>query len=917
MAFVCFGSSPALAASLREAEITRIQNKVDVVRNQQPSPAKVNETIGGDAAVLTGNQSRAELVFNDRTVTRLGANTVFSFTNGTRDMSVDEGTILLQVPKGAGGANVRTAAITAAVTGTTVLIENVMNRKGRKAYSKWIVLEGEMRVAIEGRLGESMVLKPGQMIILPPNAQNLPKPVSVDIRRLMKSSGLVRFGEEPLEESELDSAVEEQDQQKTKGSLIESNLVILGKGTKVVLATEELINLLSQRTDADEANITAQVQGTRRAQLNKYAPPVTITNPNPYVINSTTRVITDPFIITNGIEREGTIYRTTDGLSVPQFYFGNTTPIDNSVTANAIYNTLQSQGEVALFRFLSLTIQNTFAVDTFGGPTALSFVGVNSVNVPGSVNLAGTGLNLFSVLTTNGPINVSGDVTFSPSMTGIFFARGSDGFLTVGGSILGANNLTIAAERDLLITGLVGATSLTLASEGITSLSGSSLDSGIANLTVNTQTLNLNGNLVSSSTNGVFNIGSGGINAVGANIVGNHVINIAAGGNMNIADLTALVLNLKQGDVTAETFSVRDVNINGSLQTSSIVKFPSAAMTPDTQTYKVNSISPSTTMNFKGEDSPVTPGKGGILLLEVGDFAYSGSANFRGGSGGNAQIAGDGGLFSVKATTGNINITGTINASSGDTTPASGGRGAGGAVSLVADSGNITVGGTVISGNSNSTTGGTVTIGSGMHTGTITVNNTAEISALLNSASVGVGGKIFIKGNGADININGKLAAGTAASGSPDRGSIEITNLGVGGVTVGPNANMSADIIKVGALGTAGVLTINQGSFISAGTQAKLYGGAVSGAVNFVGSGIMQINSPNTILRGHTISVASGLTVRIGSSSADSLKIYGDNLNFSNSPNGNLFRGADLVDPTATPPPTNVFIGPASAAPPF
>jgi hypothetical protein len=120
--------SPALlveAAPLKQANVTRIYNDVRVMEvpaNVQ-KPATLNQVVRDQQAVLTGVQSRAELLFTDKTLTRIGANSIFTFKEGTRDMDLKRGTMLLQVPKGAGGAQIKTAAVTAAITGTTLLVE--------------------------------------------------------------------------------------------------------------------------------------------------------------------------------------------------------------------------------------------------------------------------------------------------------------------------------------------------------------------------------------------------------------------------------------------------------------------------------------------------------------------------------------------------------------------------------------------------------------------------------------------------------------------------------------------------------------------------------------------------------------------------------------------------------------------------
>ena len=105
---------------LKEAKVTQVVQDVKLLPQQAaPRPAAVNDPVREGTAVRTGTQSRSELTFNDLTITRLGANTIFSFNEGTRTMNLSGGAILFQVPKGSGGATIKTAAVTAAITGTT------------------------------------------------------------------------------------------------------------------------------------------------------------------------------------------------------------------------------------------------------------------------------------------------------------------------------------------------------------------------------------------------------------------------------------------------------------------------------------------------------------------------------------------------------------------------------------------------------------------------------------------------------------------------------------------------------------------------------------------------------------------------------------------------------------------------------
>ena len=88
---------------------------------------------------------RATAPFADQTLARLGANTLFSFERGTRSLDLENGSILLQVPKDAGGATIRSAPVVAAITGTTVMMEY---SPGNPGTVKLIVLEGTVRLSL-------------------------------------------------------------------------------------------------------------------------------------------------------------------------------------------------------------------------------------------------------------------------------------------------------------------------------------------------------------------------------------------------------------------------------------------------------------------------------------------------------------------------------------------------------------------------------------------------------------------------------------------------------------------------------------------------------------------------------------------------------------------------------------------------
>jgi FecR protein len=174
-------------APKNEARVTRIIQDVKLLSSKSAArPAAVNDKVREGTDVRTGDDSRSELTFVDLTITRLGANTVFSFNNAGRNVELGSGSILLRVPKNSGGARMRTDAVTVAITGTTLILEAA--RSGR---NKLLVLEGGARLFLNKHPRESAYVRAGQMLDVPAGATKLPSPVDIDLDQIMKTSPLI------------------------------------------------------------------------------------------------------------------------------------------------------------------------------------------------------------------------------------------------------------------------------------------------------------------------------------------------------------------------------------------------------------------------------------------------------------------------------------------------------------------------------------------------------------------------------------------------------------------------------------------------------------------------------------------------------------------------------------------------------
>ena len=163
----------------------------------------------------------------------------------------------------------------------------------------------------------------------------------------------------------------------------------------------------------------------------------------------------------------------------------------------------------------------------------------------------------------------------------------------------------------------------------------------------------------------------------------------------------------------------------------------------------------------------------------------------------------------------------------------------------------------------------------------------------------------------ATVQILGSDDAATAAinldGGSYDAGGTFLALIDGDGAVTFNNASVHADVLKVGALGTNGVLNIGGGS-LSADTTLKLYAPGSNGAVNFTAN-VTLSSETNVLIAANTVTINNGIVVTIaGDDGADAFV-------FTNVPNYTGSGGNDSA--------TGMFAGngaqtlPLDQAPPF
>src|SRR6266498_735364 len=173
------------ADQLQQARVSQVIQDVRLLEAQgAPRPAVVNAKVTQGMGVRTGVESRAELTFTDLTITRLGANTIFSFKQGARELDLTSGAVLLEVPPKAPAVKVSTSAVTAAVTGGTALLAT-------GPPTKFMVLEGIGTFYPTGHPERAVTVHSGEMMMMTANGR-MTKPEKFDVKLVVETSRLIQ-----------------------------------------------------------------------------------------------------------------------------------------------------------------------------------------------------------------------------------------------------------------------------------------------------------------------------------------------------------------------------------------------------------------------------------------------------------------------------------------------------------------------------------------------------------------------------------------------------------------------------------------------------------------------------------------------------------------------------------------------------
>lgn len=852
LVFTFTGLGLTSAADLKQARVTQVINDVKLLPQQAaPRPAVVNDSVRDGTSVRTGVDSRTELTFADLTIARLGANTIFNVDEGSRTVDLGGGAVLVRVPKNSGGAKISTAAVTAAITGTTMMAEY-----HKDTVFKFIMLEGTAQITRAGHPEEVVTLHGGEMLAGKPG-DPLGKPVAVDAKRLVESSQLIQdFG--PLGSEELMAEVfREQENAKSAGGFVSENVRLatnISGGTAILDALDQRTAALQTSSPSSSPTPEPSASPTPSPGTSptpspspgstpgKHGALVAITSANLSVIDAATTIQTDPSITRAGETGFGRIYRGPVNDATPSsYFFGGTNSFDTSSRFDSYFSD-EEQLPIAAFKFQTLQINGDPTISTGNeGAVRLALISIGAITSGGTgAALSFAGIEQLLLATQNGSITLGSQLSFANLPALYVYARGANSNLTFDAAISGSRDLYLHAQNDLLVTNSLGVNQSANGQE-----SGLNIDLRAGGRIAIGGNLNLSTEASDVQTGGNISVISGGDMTIGGDFqlqiladedsttgTGGN-ISVSSGGSLTAGDLNfALDFNDSVGVTSGVNLSLSVANdlttTNGGIDLILYTPIGHTLTSGGNLTVNVGgnlNVGEGAEMNLTviNTVSTTVPAGANLLATVGGDFSggdttllLDNSDQGGIGTGGNLRFSVGGNL-----TAANLSLTldnsdfGNIGTSSGITLSTGGDLSVGTLTVLFnnRDGGNI-----------DSNTGVNLEIG-----GTLTTDGDASVGFGLDNFGSGggaAGGDVRVSLTSTNMAIGGSFAESISTDGGGEIAGKAILDLTTtNNISIGGNADLKIENSfsgsapdSAGRIGSDALLTVSANNFAIGGT---------------------------------------------------------------------------------------------------
>ena len=286
MTSILCSAGMASGADLSQAVVRRKENVVTVAPNlsAQAQPAAPGAVIDDGNVVRTGTASKAELQFADLTLARLASNSNFSFDAKARELNFNQGAGLFGKPTNSGAIQLKSGAVSGAITGSTVFVSTAplggigkaghTRSKGKGTVTIVGMLEGKIHGGSRwtdntGREHTTpFQLGPGEMIVA--RSDSPPRRAQFNIPQFLKTSPLVNgFFSAPLPNAAaLDRAVADYESDERHGFIDKTNVTVSTKPRTMALVGQLPLDVVAQLKNQNQNGfLPVGSTGIIRAQL--------------------------------------------------------------------------------------------------------------------------------------------------------------------------------------------------------------------------------------------------------------------------------------------------------------------------------------------------------------------------------------------------------------------------------------------------------------------------------------------------------------------------------------------------------------------------------------------------------------------------------------------------------------------------
>jgi len=266
--FICLALLLVASHSVSASVLSFVKNNVYRLEYTNKVSVSLNDKVS-NTQVGTGEKSMCELLFDDRSLTRLGENSLLSFAEQERLIKCGDGKFLVSKDPDTQPITVTAGGVTAAINGSTVLFD-VKNGIAHVA-----VIETTSGVKVTYSNGKTLTLQSGEGVCAAPRGMAADKPLPVDVKEMISTSPLfVESGLAPLANDALiKGVVSAQEAAKTTGVSFSSEI------NEVALGRINCISDVSQVNDLKAPEVDTAAGGNAAPDTQAPIPPVSM---NPY-----------------------------------------------------------------------------------------------------------------------------------------------------------------------------------------------------------------------------------------------------------------------------------------------------------------------------------------------------------------------------------------------------------------------------------------------------------------------------------------------------------------------------------------------------------------------------------------------------------------------------------------------------------